>query len=265
MCAMPSNHRFKMDKPPPFNTLGLFTFLRTYSRRLNKDDPKSPIESWDQTLERVVVACNEQLNVGFTDEEQEYLFKLLYNLKFSVAGRFLWTLGTDTVTKSGLTSLMNCAFTVINDPVKSFTWCMSFLLLGSGVGFRLLPSDLEHFPIIKKSHATREDTKDADFIVPDNREGWVRLLSKCMRCHFYSGKNFTYSCLLLRSKGALIKGFGGIASGPEILCHGISRINEILNAREGDKLRPIDALDIMNVIASIVVACNVRRCLPKGY
>jgi adenosylcobalamin-dependent ribonucleoside-triphosphate reductase len=57
----------------------------------------------------------------------------------------------------------------------------------------------------------------------------------------------------------MIKGFGGVSSGPEELCWGINEINKILNNRSGKKIRPIDALDIMNVIGSIVVAGNVRR------
>ncbi len=32
---------------PPFTTIGLFTFLRTYARRHQDDNPKSTIESWD--------------------------------------------------------------------------------------------------------------------------------------------------------------------------------------------------------------------------
>jgi adenosylcobalamin-dependent ribonucleoside-triphosphate reductase len=64
---------------------------------------------------------------------------------------------------------------------------------------------------------------------------------------------------LIRGKGAVISGFGGLASGPEELCSGITEINRILNERANKKVRPIDALDIMNVIGSIVVAGNVRR------
>ena len=257
----------------PFNTVGLFTFLRTYARRHNEDDPNSTIESWQESIERVVEACNTQLKVGFTNNEKLELFKLLYNLKCSVAGRFLWQLGTKTVEKLGLPSLQNCAAVVINSPVEPFTWSMNMLMLGSGVGFRILPADLESLPEIKYSLNLRKDTKDADFVVPDSREGWVKLLGKVLKSHFYSGKSFTYSCLLLRSKGAPIKSFGGLASGPEVLCDGMVKIDNILNARVGKKLRPIDALDIMNIIGMIVVSGNVRRsallalgdCKDKEY
>lgn len=243
----------------PFDTMGLFTFLRTYARRHDETDPKSTIENWGETLKRVVEACNTQLNVGFTDMEKREVFSLLYNLKCSVAGRFLWQLGTKTVDKLGLPSLENCCFTVVDEPIRPFTWTMNFLMLGSGVGYRILPEDVNKIPEVKKVEITRLDTKDADFIVPDSREGWIKLLGKVLKAHFYSGKNFSYSCVLLRSKGAPIKNFGGLASGPDILCDGILKINSVLNKRAGQKLRPIDALDIMNIIGMIVISGNVRR------
>jgi ribonucleotide reductase alpha subunit len=250
---------FQVSQPAPFSTIGLFTYLRTYARRHDETDPKSTVESWKECIERIVRSCNNQLHVNFTEEEMKEVFSLLYNLKCSVAGRFLWQLGTRTVDNLGLPSLQNCSFVTINDPVRPFTWAMNFLMLGSGVGYRVLPEDLVNFPDVKYALATRKDTKDADFIVPDSREGWVKLLGKVLKAHFYSGKSFTYSCTLLRSKGAPIKSFGGLASGPEVLCDGIDKINNVLNKRTGQRLRPIDALDVMNIIGMIVVSGNVRR------
>lgn len=391
---------FRVSGPPPFQTIGLFTFLRTYARRHDETDPKSTIESWQECIERVVTSCNSQLKVGFTEDELQEVFSLLYNLKCSVAGRFMWQLGTRTVDNLGLPSLQNCfrsdtdfwtiegvkcfkefrdgesvtirgkdnwmpaivknfgvqeivkltvrhmvdyreifttpghrwlvvddssgdlrefttstlktghtlarcknfklggftkdyvvesvektgiyeevwcvvepvdevftladgiltrncAFSVIDDPVRPFTWAMDMLMLGCGVGYRLLPEDISKLPPVKYALVTRKDTKDADFIVPDSREGWVKLLGKVLKAHFYSGQNFTYSCTLLRSKGAPIKSFGGLASGPEVLCDGLEKISGILNKRAGQRLRSVDALDIMNIIGMIVVSGNV--------
>lgn len=388
---------FEVPGPAPFQTIGLFTFLRTYARRHDETDSKSTIESWQECIERVVTSSNSQLKVGFTETEQQELFNLLYNLKCSVAGRFMWQLGTRTVDKLGLPSLQNCftrntefwtpegiksfedfkngdtvtirgrhkwmpatvkkfgiqkivklicknfmgynsilttpnhrwivvnggkeeivetrllkagqmlanttdhvspnnweyivdsvedtdiieevwcvvepveecftlgngiltkncAFSVIDDPVRPFTWAMDMLMLGCGVGYRLLPEDIAKLPTVKYALVTRKDSKDADFIVPDSREGWVKLLGKVLKAHFYSGQNFTYSCTLLRSKGAPIKSFGGLASGPEVLCDGLEKISGILNKRVGQKLRSVDALDIMNIIGMIVVSGNV--------
>jgi hypothetical protein len=108
----------------------------------------------------------------------------------------------------------------------------------------------------------RKDANDADFIVPDSREGWVSLLERVLESHFWqdgSDEDFTFATHLIRSKGSVIKGFGGTASGPEDLVWGMMEINSILNNRAGQRLRPIDCLDIMNIIGKIVVAGNVRR------
>jgi adenosylcobalamin-dependent ribonucleoside-triphosphate reductase len=249
----------------PFSSVGYITYKRTYARRLNEADPNSPTEEFEDTVNRVVTASNSQLKVGFTEDEQERLKKYLMELKGTVAGRFLWQLGTDTVGKLGGASLQNCAFKVVNSPVEPFTWAMDLLMLGSGVGYNIQKANVEKLPPVNVDFKcpTRADTADADFIVPDSREGWVALLGKTLKAAFLahsSGKQtFTYSTKLIRSKGAPIKGFGGTASGPEDLVWGINKIGEILEKRAGRKLRPIDCLDIMNIIGAVVVAGNVRR------
>lgn len=247
----------------PFSTVGYITYKRTYARRLNEGDPKSQTEEFTDTVERVIKAANDQLGCNFNADEQERLRKYLMELKGTVAGRFLWQMGTDTVGRLGLASLQNCAFTVIDQPVRPFTWAMDLLMLGSGVGYNIQRQNVDKLPPVNPdfSAPTRVTTADADFIVPDSREGWVKLLGKTLKAAFLADTNptFTYSTILVRGRGAAIKGFGGTASGPEDLCDGIVKISNILEKRKGKKLRPIDCLDIMNIIGSIVVAGNVRR------
>lgn len=247
----------------PFSTVGYITYKRTYARRLNEADAASPTEEFEDTVNRVVASSNNQLNVGFTTEEQERLKKYLMELKGTVAGRFLWQMGTGTVDKLGLASLQNCAFTTINEPVRPFTWAMDMLMLGSGVGYNIQKTNVSKLPPVNADFTapTRMDVADADFIVPDSREGWVALLGKTLKAAFLSDKKktFTFSTMNIRGKGAPIKGFGGTASGPEDLCWGIAKISEVLEKRAGRVLRPIDCLDIMNIIGAVVVAGNVRR------
>ena len=248
------------DIEVPWGEIGYITFKRTYARRLKEEDPNSKTEEFWQVVQRELDASDKQLNVGFTEEEKQRYAELRMKLKFSTAGRFMWQLGTKTVNRLGLPSLQNCAFTVVNDPIRPFTWAFEMLMLGSGVGYNIQKHNVYQLPKLKgKLKIERKDTKDADFIVPDSREGWVKLLGRVLKAHFYGGEGFSYSTICIRSKGALIKGFGGTASGPEDLCWGISEINKILNARAHKKLRPIDCLDIMNIIGFVVVAGNVRR------
>ena len=247
----------------PFSTVGYITYKRTYARRLNEADPGSPTEEFEDTVNRVVAASNDQLGVGFTETEKKRLKKYLMELKGTVAGRFLWQMGTETVGRLGLASLQNCAFTVVDQPVRPFTWAMDLLMLGSGVGYNIQREHVSKLPPVNEKFKTptRLDTNDADFIVPDSREGWVKLLGKTLKAAFLANTatTFTYSTKLVRGKGSPIKGFGGTASGAEDLCWGIEKIGEILEKRAGRQLRSIDCLDIMNIIGAIVVAGNVRR------
>jgi hypothetical protein len=250
----------------PWSTVGYLTYKRTYSRKLNENDPEgSPTEEFPDTVDRVLEACDTQLKVGFSKSEKEQLRTYLLQLKGSVAGRFWWQLGTKTVGRLGLASLQNCAFTVVDNPIVPFTWTMDMLALGSGVGYNIQHKHVDKLPAVREwfKPPTRVDHGGADFIIPDSREGWVRFLAKTLKAAFLSAREekgtFTYSTQVVRGKGSPIKGFGGVASGPEDLCWGIGEISKILLKRAGRKVRPIDCLDIMNIIGHIIVAGNVRR------
>lgn len=245
----------------PWGEIGYITYKRTYARRKKENDVNSPTEEFHETVDRVVNGAVKQLKVPFTNEEQERFKEIMLSLKGTVAGRFFWQLGTKTVDKLGLPSLQNCAFTVVDHPIKPFTWAFDFLMLGSGVGYNIQREFVYKIPKVlkKKVKIVRQDTNDADYIVPDSREGWVKLLGKVLKANFYGGEGFTYSTKCIRGKGTPIKGFGGTASGPEDLVQGIDNICKVLDGRRGKQLRPIDCLDIMNIIGSIVVAGNVRR------
>lgn len=244
----------------PWGEIGYITFKRTYARKLKEGDKSSPTEEFSDVIKRELHSCSKQLNVGFTKEEEDLYYKTRMNLKWSVAGRFMWQMGTKTVDKLGLPSLQNCAGVVVDSPVRPFTWTFEMLMLGSGVGYNIQKENVYQLPKVKKKiKIERLDSADADFIVADTREGWVKLLGKVLKAHFYSGEGFTYSVQLVRSKGAPIKSFGGEASGPEELCWGIDEISKLINLRSNQKLRPIDCLDIMNIIGYIVVSGNVRR------
>lgn len=252
----------------PWSSVGYLTYKRTYARKL-KDasgaDRDDATEELEDSVLRVINAADEQLRCNFTKDEELRLARYLLEFKGSVAGRFWWQLGTDTVNRFGLLSLQNCAGTVIDHPIRPFCWAMDALALGSGVGFNIQREFVEKLPEVKTwfETPTRVDDMGADFIIPDSREGWVQFLGKTLKAAFLSDNekkgSFTYSTKVIRSKGAPIKGFGGVASGPEDLVKGIGQISEVLKRRRGEKVRPIDCLDIMNIIGSIIVAGNVRR------
>jgi ribonucleoside-triphosphate reductase (thioredoxin) len=237
-----------------FNGLGYIVYKRTYARV--KENGQT--EEWHETIRRCINGA-QKIGANYTKEEAEQLFDLIFNLKCNFAGRMLWQLGTPTVDRFGANSLLNC-WNVSMNSVRSFLFLFENLMLGGGVGFSIRREDIHELPRIKKGVSiTHKNTKDADFIVPDSREGWIRLLEKVLEAFFVKGSSFSYSTILIRGAGEKISGFGGVASGPQILLDGIEKINKIFQSREGKKLRSIDVLDICNIIGGIVVSGNVRR------
>ena len=198
----------------PWSTVGYLTYKRTYARPLAGS---SDTEEFTDSIERVIFGCRDQLKCGFTKDEENRLRYYLKTLKGSVAGRFWWQLGTQTVNRLGLASLQNCAFVVVDDPIRPFTWCMDMLALGSGVGYNIQRKHVDKLPIVRDwfTAPTRVDHGGADFIIPDSREGWVKFLGKTLKAAFLSDKvekgTFTYSTQVVRGKGTPIKGFGGVA------------------------------------------------------
>jgi ribonucleoside-triphosphate reductase len=245
------------ERPVKFGELGYITHARTYARN-KKDGTK---ETFSEGIERELRGADKQLGVNFSEEDKEYYRMMRHEMKGSVAGRFMWQLGTKTVDQLGLPSLQNCAFVIIDDPIRPFTWAMDMLMLGSGVGYSIKKEHVYKLPKVqrKKIKIEKYNDKQADFIVPDTREGWVKLLGKVLKSYFYSGEGFNYSTQLIRDRGEAIEGFGGTASGAAILVEGMEKICGILDKRRGKQVRPIDCLDIMNIIGMIVVAGNVRR------
>lgn len=243
------------DKQVPWGECGYVTYKRTYSRLIPE---LGRTEEWHETCERV---CNGLVEIGglFSQAELEKLYDHLFHLRGLTSGRALWQLGTETIRRVGADSLQNCWHVTCNG-LESFCFAFNQLMLGGGVGFNILPEYVYELPAVRHSPVVeRVETPDCDFIVADNREGWIELLRRILNTFFITGRPLRFNTSLVRAAGKPIKSFGGVASGSEPLVNGISQIIKILRTRHGQKLRPIDCMDIMNLIGTIVVAGNVRR------
>lgn len=244
------------DLVPPWGPVGYIVYKRTYARLT----PEAVTEEWWQTIYRCLRSLVDDLDMVMRQDEIEALYHYLFNLKCTLSGRAMWQLGTETIMQVGADSLQNCWHVAVDEAIEPFTFTFNQLMLGGGVGFNIQAENVYAMPRIKHDpKITRVDANDVDFIIPDNREGWVEFLHQVMQRYFFTGQSLTYSTLAIRDKGAAIRGFGGTASGPEELAQGVQTISEIMGRRLGEKLKPIDCLDIMNIIGSVVVAGNVRR------
>lgn len=247
------------DTKVPFGPVGLVTYKRTYSRHTVEGDTSSPKEDYWQTMRRCI---NGLLHIGgaYTLRELDLLAEYLMNLKCNFSGRHLWQLGTPNVDRIGGDSLQACWHTVVDEPIHPFLFNFEELMLGGGVGFSIMPEDVYALPKVQFNiNVERVESFDCDFIIPDNREGWIEFLNKVLNGFYFTGKSVTYNTKCIRSRGLPIKTFGGTASGPEELVIGMGEIVKILKNRVGAKLTPVDCMDIMNILGKIVVAGNVRR------
>jgi|TARA_Y100000034_G_C6887713_1_gene407807 hypothetical protein len=246
------------SKTPPwgFGGLGYVVYKRTYARVI--DEKENTTEEWWQTLRRVVDGA-EAIGAGLTEDESERLFDYMFNLKASVGGRMLWQLGTPNNKRLGGDSLVNCWFVDVRKP-EDFSWMFERLMLGGGVGFSV--TNPEALGVVRQGTVQHLNETDADYIVPDKREGWSQAVLQALRAYLGGvddPTHLTYNTSLIRPAGAPIRTFGGKASGPGILVEGIEKITAVLNGAVGRHLTSVEVLDIGNIIGSVVVAGNVRR------
>jgi ribonucleoside-triphosphate reductase (thioredoxin) len=261
------------EAEPPFgftdaggNSLGEITFIRTYSR-VKEDGTK---ERWHEVCKRVIEgmysvqknhAKENRLpwNDNKSQKSAQEAYDRMFNLKWTPPGRGMWTFGTPmTMEKKNSAALQNCAMVSTrdidrNDPGALFAWVMDALMLGIGVGFDTVGAEKE-YPI----YAPTEPV--STYQIPDTREGWVESVRFLLNSFLRPNQNiqeFDYS--LVRPLGAPIKGFGGVASGPQPLIDLHTRIRKVIGSRAGEKLDARAITDIVNLIGTCVVSGNVRR------
>lgn len=271
--------RYK-DVNPPFTELGEFVYYRTYSRWIPDEGRR---EKWLETCRRSV-----EYNASLANtprEEAERLFDNQFNLRQFLSGRTLWVGGTDVAKKYPMSNF-NCSFIVIDD-LEAFEDLFYLLMIGTGVGFRVLKSDVsqlpkfrtdvtvEHKPYeavprsIRCDHSQiRFEYNDTAVInVGDSKEGWVQALRMYLNIlahkDFRKIKTVTFVYDHVRPKGERLKTFGGTASGYESLQNMFTKIDSVFKGKYAQvydgTLRPIHVLDICNIIGENVVVGGVRR------
>lgn len=146
----------------------------------------------------------------------------------------------------------NCSFLPI-DNLRAFSEGLYILMQGTGVGFSVERTFVNNLPEIA------QPTGDCiDYIIQDSTEGWADAVYFGMvQYHLGRRVNFNYS--LIREKGARLKTKGGRASGPEPLKRVLDFAFETISNTAGRRLRPIEAHDIMCMVAEIVMVGGFRR------
>jgi len=219
--------------PTPFSSAyAECVFLRTYSRK--KEDGTK--ESWADTVIRVVEGTIEAylthhkrngLSVDYkwlADFSAE-MARSFFHRRWSPPGRGLFSMGTDHTRRNGNAALNNCYACETKNLVLAASWAMDQLMCGGGVGFDC-SWDGVAIPPNKQDCLT--------FVIPDTRQGWVAAVELLLRAYLPIDGQITnkfpkFDFSLIRPYGKLIKGFGGVASGPEPLKTLLNRIEIFLD------------------------------------
>ncbi|QZY54700.1 ribonucleoside-triphosphate reductase, adenosylcobalamin-dependent [Crassaminicella profunda] len=269
-------------KTSPMEQLGNFVYYRTYSRWLPEEKRR---EYWWETVRRAV-EYNCSL-VPTTKEEAEKLYDNIYNLRQFLSGRTFWV-GNTPVAKNYPMANYNCSFLKI-EQFESFKELFYLLMVGSGVGLRILKDDVKNLPKIRSNYelihkdympmpiSEREDNTSLEFFhnntvkitVGDSKEGWTQSLDFFFKL-LYSNEYRNVKTIIVnydhvRPKGEKLKTFGGTASGHESLKNMFFKIDAVIRKNKTNsykkkhRLKPIDCLDIANIIGENVVVGGVRR------
>ena len=239
--------------PWGFGDLSYIVYKRTYSR-LKEDGTQ---EEWWETIARCINGA-QKIGAKYTKQEAERLFDYVFNFKCLFSGRGLWQLGTKSSEKYA-DSLLSCWVTKVST-VEDFYFIFSESMMGGGVGCNISREYTQELPRVKrKTRCVIKNTKDADFIVPDSKEGWAYLWRKILRSYLVTGESFSFSNVCIRPAGEPLKTFGGIAPGPKPLMGGAAELIAILERREGKKLRTQDVADIICCGGQIVKSGGIRR------
>lgn len=267
------------DFPQHMDNLAKLVYYRTYSRWLPDEGRR---ETWKETCARAV-----EYNCSLAPTslyEAQSLFRNMFNLKQFISGRSLWIGGSEASKKTKLANF-NCSFVVI-DSIKSLCDLFYLLMVGTGVGVRILPSDVNKLPTFRddvtlfaqyNKNSTKQrgreytitEQEDDMFVIHigDSKEGWVDALRAYL--NFMASPSDCNNILIdyteIRVKGATLSNFGGTASGYESILDMFTKIHNVIqngmlsSKPENGKLRPIHCLDICNLIGQNVVVGGVRR------
>ncbi len=231
------------------NAAAEFVYTRTYSRWI---DSLNRRETWPETVQRFITFLKEERGDKIPAKVLRKIQEAILNMEVMPSMRALWAAG-DAARKDN-TTMYNCSFIAV-DSIKSFSECLHILCCGAGVGFSVEAKHVNKLPEIKPLDLTKSPKY---FPVMDDKEGWADSVDFLVT-NLFDGQDVIFDYTLIRPKGSRLKTMGGRASGPEplILLHAYAK--ELFGKAQGRKITTLEAHDLMNKIAEIVVVGGVRR------
>ena len=239
-----------------------FKFYSSYSK-FKKEEER--METWEESIDRVMQMHYKKYKNSITTELQEYLdfATKLYKEKRILGSQRALQFGGDSILKHEMKQF-NCLVSYC-DRIEFFKEAMYLLLCGCGVGFSVQTCHIEKLPMIGKR---LEGVKT--FLIEDSIEGWADAIGVLLASYTlsdskfqqYYGYRIDFDYSNIRPKGASISG-GFKAPGHEGLKNSLTKIQELLdreiNGNVQIPLKSIIAYDIVMYMADAVLSGGVRR------
>ncbi len=230
------------------NALGEFIYYRTYSKWIPEETRR---ETWIETVDRYMSFMRENLGNKLKESEYAEVREGILKQEAMPSMRLLQFAGK--AARSTNVAAYNCSF-IAPSTFQDFAEIMYISMCGTGAGWSVESENIEKLPQINK----QSGKKLPKYVIPDSKEGWADALAFGMKT-WADGNDVEFDFSELRPAGARLMTMGGKSSGPQPLMDVLAFTKMKMLARQGKRLRTIDAHDIICKIGECVVAGGVRR------
>jgi ribonucleoside-triphosphate reductase len=211
-------------------------------------------ETWLESVERLTEFYYDHCRDRGTPIDNEtfgQLVKAIGELEVSPSMRAMMTAGP--ALERDNVAAYNCAYLAINR-IKAFSEVLYILCCGTGVGFSVERQFVSKLPEIPEEFYATPTT----IVVPDSKIGWATSFHELLSL-LYAGKIPQVDYSKIRPAGAVLKTFGGRASGPGPLRDLFEYTIDVFRRAAGRKLNSDECHGIVCKIGDIVVVGGVRR------
>lgn len=250
-----------MDKINFLDEISNFIFLSKYSKYNEKLGRR---ETWKEAVDRLeYMHLKKYVYLADKDKDRvKWAFDLVRAKRVVPSMRSLQFGGKAIEAKHE--RIYNCATRHV-DSLRAFSEVFFLLLCGCGVGLGLSNFFLKRLPDL-----VNEDDKTGTVLtyqVMDSIEGWADSIEVQLMCYFkntpLTGRKIVFDYSKIRPEGSPLKTGGGKAPGYKGLkaCHQNIKelLDHIIEFKHQDRLKSIDAYDIIMHCADAVLSGGVRR------
>ena len=232
--------------PTPYQQ---YIHLSRYSRWDKNEERR---ETFPETVSRYFDFFEEHTGPDIVNPElREYMENKVLSLEVMPSMRCLMTAGP--ALKRENVAGYNCSYLPVDHP-RAFDECLYILMNGTGVGFSVERDYINKLPAVSDTL----EYSDSVINVGDSKEGWARGFRELIGS-LYQGSIPQWNMDKVRPAGALLKVFGGRASGPEPLEDLFRFTVDTFKDAAGRKLNSLQCHDIMCKVGDVVVVGGVRR------